>query len=224
MELLCHRCGNPLHEGETFCARCGAPQFLVEATDGITPQAPPVRFAGDTRNVEWRAAITSALLVAVPVGLLSALTTMSSLFVIGGGFAAIALYRRRSSAVPDGRTGWRVGMILGAASAAVASAADAARLLVERYFLHHGPTIDAGFSTVAQQLSDEILKNNPEAVQQAPQLFHSWANFWLSADGHAAIRLLTAAVVSLGMILFAGAGGAIAGRILAMRTRVPRSL
>jgi hypothetical protein len=106
----------------------------------------------------------------------------------------------------------------------VASGFDAARMLVDRYLLHHGALIDGEFATVAQQLADQLLKSNPEAVQQAPQLFHKWANFWLSADGHAAIRLLTAAVVSLGMVLFAGAGGAIAGRLLAMRTRVQRSL
>lgn len=224
MDPVCHRCGNALHEGELFCAHCGAPQLLVEAAEPGAQQQQPVRFRGDIHNVQWQVAITSALLVSLPVGLLSALAGLSSLFVIGGGFATIALYRRRTMAATDGSIGWRIGTILGAASATVASAVDAARMLVVRYLLHHGATIDAEFSTVAQQLSDQLLKSNPEAVQQAPQLFHNWANFWLSADGHAAIRLLIAAVVSLGMIVFAGAGGAIAGRLLAMRARVQRSL
>ena len=224
MDPVCQRCGNAVREGDGFCAHCGAPQLLVEAAEpGAQPQ-PPVRLRGDNHDVDWQVAITSALIVALPVGLLSALAGMSSLFVIGGGFATIALYRRRTMAATDGRIGWRIGTILGAASATVASGFDAARMLTERYLLHHGAVIDGEFATVAQQLAEQLLKSNPEAVQQAPQLFHKWANFWLSADGHAAIRLLTAAVVSLGMVLFAGAGGAIAGRLLAMRARVQRSL
>jgi hypothetical protein len=225
MEQACHRCGNPVREGDGFCAHCGAPQLIVEAADAaVQQQQQAVRFRGETQPVDWRAAILCALLVAVPVGLLSALTSISSLFVIAGGFVTMALYRRRSAATTDGRIGWRVGAILGAASAAVACAADAARLLTDRYLLHQGQVIDAEFSAIAQQVADQALKANPEALQRTPQLIQVWTAFWLSPDGHAAIGLLTASMVSLGMVLFAAAGGAIAGRVLAMRTREQRTL
>ena len=101
MDPVCHRCGNSLHEGEGFCVHCGAPQLVVEAPDTAVT-VPAVRLRGDTHNVEWRVAITSALIVAVPVGLLAPVPG-GSLFAIGGGFAAIALYRRRSAAFTDGR-------------------------------------------------------------------------------------------------------------------------
>jgi len=225
MELACHRCGNLVHEGDGFCAHCGAPQLTVEAADAaVQQQQQAVRFRGDTQPVNWRAAIICALLVAVPVGLLSALTSISSLFVIAGGFVTMALYRRRNSAFTDGRIGWRVGAILGAASAAVATASDAARVLAVRYLLHQGGTVDAEFSLMAQQIADQAQKTNPEAFQRTPQLLHIWTSFWLSPDGHAAIGLLTASMVSLGMVIFAATGGAIAGRILALRTREQRSL
>ncbi len=224
MELVCHRCGNGLHEGEAFCPHCGALQLVVDSSEPVGPQPPTQRLGIDPTRVQWRLAITSALLVAVPVGLLSALAGMSSLFVIAGGFATIALYRRRSEAFTDGSVGWRVGAILGAASATVATAADGLRLVIERYFLHHGAEIDAQFQSAAQQMADQALKSNSPAMQQAPQLVHNWINFWLSADGHAALQLLTAAVVSAGMILFAATGGAIAGRILSIRPRPQRTL
>jgi hypothetical protein len=225
MDLACHRCGNPVRDGDGFCAHCGAPQLVVEPGDAaVQQQQQAVRFRGDTQPVDWRAAIICALLVAVPVGLLSALTSISSLFVIAGGFVTIALYRRRSAAFTDGRIGWRVGAILGVASAAVACAADAARLLADRYLLHQGQAIDAEFSTMAHQVAEQALKANPEALQRTPQLIKIWTGFWLSPDGHAAIGLLTAFMVSLGMVLFAATGGAIAGRILALRAREQRSL
>lgn len=224
MELACLRCGNALHEGEGFCPHCGAPQLVVDTSEPVGPQQPAQRLGVDPTRVQWRAAISYALLIAVPVGLLSALAGMSSLFVIAGGFGAIALYRKRTEAFTDGSIGWRVGAILGAAAASIATLADGLRLVIERYALHHGAELDSQFAAVAQQLADQALHSNNEAMQQAPQFVHNWASFWISADGHAAIQLLTAAIVSAGMILFAATGGAIAGRILSARPRAQRTL
>jgi len=224
MELACLRCGNTLHEGEGFCPHCGAPQLIVDTSEPTGPQQPTQRLGVDPSRVQWRAAITYALLIAVPVGLLSALAGMSSLFVIAGGFGAIALYRKRTEAFTDGSIGWRVGAILGAAAASIAALADGVRLIIQRYALHRGGEIDSQFAAVAQQLAEQALHSNNEAMQQAPQFVHNWANFWLSADGHAAIQLLTASIVSAGMVLFAATGGAIAGRILSARPRAQRTL
>jgi hypothetical protein len=224
METLCHRCGNTLHEGQSFCPHCGVPQLVVDTSESAGPPQPSQRLGADPSRVEWRVAITYAVLLSIPVGLLSALAGMSSLFVIAGGFGAIALYRKRTEAFTDGSVGWRVGAILGAAAASVASLADGIRLLIERYLLHHGADIDGQFANVAQQLADQALRSNSQAMQQAPELVHNWASFWLSADGHAAIQLLTAFMVSAGMVLFAATGGAIAGRILSVRPRTQRTL
>jgi hypothetical protein len=224
MDRLCHRCGNSLREGDGFCPSCGAPQLVVEASDSAAPQQPALRLREEMQTIHWRAAILSALLVAIPVGLLSGLTRSSALFPIGGGFAAIALYRRRGGPFTDGRIGWRVGAILGALSAFVASGAWGVELLIERYLLHEGSSIDAEFATVARQMADQALKSNNEALQQAPELMHKWASFWLSADGHAAIQLLIAFSMSLGIVMFAAVGGAIASRVLAVRAREQRTL
>jgi zinc-ribbon domain len=225
MEPLCHRCSNPLQEGESFCSHCGAPQLIVDTSEPVGPQALPQRLGSDTGRIQWRIGITSALLLAIPVGLLSALSGgMSTLLVIAGGFGTIFLYRRRTNGLTDGRVGWRLGAILGMAAAAIATAADAVQLLVQRYVLHHAAMIDAQFQSVAQQMADQALKTNTEAMQQAPQLVHAWANFWISGNGHVAIQLLTAAIVSMGMVLFAATGGAIAGRVFAPRPGTQRTM
>ncbi len=227
MELLCHRCGNPLHEGDGFCPHCGAQQLRVEAADSSVQQQPEIRFRGDPHAVQWRAAIVVSLLVAIPVGLLSALTRSSSLFPIGGGFAAIALYRRRTAGFTDGRIGWRVGALLGAASAFMASAAWSVQMLIERYALHKGPAMDRLFQAAAQEQIDYWVRQSAQQGPQPPEVIHAFrtfSTFLLSADGHAASQLTTVVIMSLAMVLFAATGGAIAGRILAMRARVQRSL
>ena len=229
MERLCHRCSSPLRDDDPFCPHCGAPQLVVEPSDSSLVQQSAPRFRGEGQGgVHWRAAIASALLVAIPVGLLSALThTTSFLFVMVGGFAAIALYRRRTSAATDGRIGWRVGCVLGIASAFFATAAWAAQLVIERYLLHNGAEIDKLFNAAAQQQVEYWTKASAQQGPQPPEVMHamkSVADFMLSPDGHAASQLTTAIVMTISMILFAAVAGAIAGRVLAVRRRVPRSL
>jgi len=226
MEPTCHRCGNSVKDGETFCPHCGAPQFVVEPGEPGAQQVPVIRFQSDPHLVRWRAAITSALLVAIPVGLLSALTEMYSLFVIGGGFAVVTLYRRRTAGFTDGKIGWRVGSMLGVASALVATTTYATRMVVARYLLHNGKAIDQLFQQAAQ-LDVSYLKASAQQGTQTPELTHSLqaiTSFVLSPDGHAWMQLMTAAAMSLGMVLFAAVGGAIAGRLLAARARAQRSL
>lgn len=228
MESLCHRCGNPLAEGESFCSHCGAPQLLVDTSEPLGPQPPVQRLPGESHQVQWHTAITSALLVAIPVGLLSALGAgMSSLLVIAGGFATIALYRKRTDGYADGRMGWRLGAILGLASAAIAAAIYAGHMVILRYLFHQGPAIDHEFQIAAQQSVDYWMKASTQQGPQPPevlQMFKTFSAFVLSPDGHAFIQLSTVVLTSLGMLLFAATGGAIAGRLLAARPRPQRTL
>lgn len=199
----------------------------MEPVDAGTFPQPAVRPNGDLHLVQWRAAIVAALLVAIPVGLLSALTRTSSLFPIGGGFAVMAIYRQRTTAFTDGRIGWRVGGVLGAISAFFASLAWAVQLLIERFLLHQGAAIDQASQAAAQQAVDSMTKSMATQGPEPPEMLHMLQNFMhflLSPDGYAWSQLITVVVMSLGIILFAAAGGAIAGRLLAMRTRVQRSL
>jgi hypothetical protein len=227
MEAVCHRCGGSLVDSGIFCPHCGAPQLRVETTeeaDSFQSPAPQRQGAGSASVVRWKPAILSALIMAVPLGLLSGLLGFSVFLLLAGGFAAVALYRRRSQAgLTDGRVGWRIGAVVGLLTAFVASAMEAVDLVIHRYLLHDAGKIDQQFQTMAQQVADSALKSSPENAPQAAELLHHWVAFWLSPDGHAAIQLLTVAIVSLGTVLFAAAGGALGGRFLSARERTRRA-
>lgn len=227
MEPQCHRCGNTLQEGESYCPHCGAPQFVVESPEGGSAPQPAMRFHSDPQRVQWRAAITSALIVAVPLGLLSGLMGTSLLIVMIAGFATMALYHRRGAAITNGKVGWRVGAMLGAASALLASGAYAGRMLAERYLMHGGAAIDREFQTSAKQAIDVWTKANAQQGTSPEQMVHAIRTvsaFMLSPDGHAALQLMTAVTMSLGILVFAALGGAIGGWVQSTRARTQRSL
>jgi hypothetical protein len=228
MESLCHRCGNALQQDEVFCPHCGAPQFVVEAAEpGAAAQQPAMRFQNDAQRVQWRVAITSALILAVPVGLLSGLVGTYLVIVLIAGFAAVSLYQRRAASLTNGSVGWRVGSILGAASALLASGAYAVRMLVERYLMHGGHAIDQEFQSAATQMAGYWIKASAQQGPQPEDVVHAIKTltaFFLSPDGHAALQLMTTAVMSVGMLLFAAAGGAIGGWLQTTRARTQRSL
>jgi len=227
MEPQCHRCSNALQEGEVFCPHCGAPQFVVEAAEPGAPAQPAMRFQGDGHRVQWRAAILSALIMAVPLGLFSGLFATSLVIVLGTGVLTMWLYQRRAAAWVDGRLGWRVGSILGAAAALLACGSYAVRMVIERYLMHGGAAIDSAYLAYAHQLID--IWNKASAQQgtspaEAAHMVKIMAGFVLSPDGHAAMQLMTAVTMSAGILLFAALGGALGGWWQSTRARTQRSL
>ncbi|MBT9331608.1 hypothetical protein [Paracidobacterium acidisoli] len=228
MEAVCHRCGGSLVDSGIFCPHCGAPQLRVQEGDEADLQQPAAVQRSGTRDrhkVSWKPAITSALLLAVPLGLISGLVGFSIFLLLAGGFAAVALYRRNCpSALADGQVGWRIGAVAGLLTSFIAALMEAGDLVIHRYFLHNAGKIDQQFQTMAQQVADSALKSGSEGAPQAAELLHHWVAFWLSPDGHAAIQLLTVAIVSFGTVLFAAAGGALGARILAARERTRRAV
>jgi hypothetical protein len=227
MEHLCLRCGNSLREEDAFCPHCGVPQLVVETPDTVSQQPAVARFGRDPRSIQWPTALTSALMVAAPIGLLSAFAGMSSLVVVAGGFVTLALYRHRGGAFTDSRVGWRIGAMLGVLTAVFATTAYALRMVVERYVLHHGDAIDKQFQLAAQQGVDYWLKASAQQGPQPPEMEHALkvaSDFLLSPNGHAALQLSTAAMMAAGILTFAAIGGAIGGWIQSARTRVQRTL
>jgi hypothetical protein len=222
VDLVCHRCGTAINSQELFCPHCGSPQLRYEPADepGDTYSSPGQSTARLTEGrVVWREAITSAVLVAIPVGLLSSLLDFGPLWVIGGGIATVSIYRRRTGVPPANRMGWRMGSLLGVLAAFMSTAVDSLTLLFQRYALHNGGMIDQRFHVVAEQLTEQLNRSNPEAAAVIPWFVH----FWLSPDGTAAIALMGAAGTAFSMLLFSAAGGAIGARIASLGNRPQRS-
>lgn len=222
MDPVCHRCGTVLNSSEElFCPHCGAPQLRYEPSDEpVSPFAPSPQtsYGHSLDTVSWKAAIVSALLVAIPVGLLSAILDFGSLWVIGGGIATVSLYRRRVGVPPTHRMGWRIGGLLGVLAAFVSTALYSLKLLIERYKLHSSE-LDQQVHSVARQFADQVNRSDPQTAAAMAQLAH----FWLSPDGTAAIVLSSAAISAFFMVVFAAAGGAIGARVASLGNRPQRS-
>jgi len=228
MDLVCHRCGTALNSpDELFCPHCGAPQLRYEPVDEpVTSVAPSQQtMSGRLDLVSWKAAIVSALIIAalvsIPVGLLSTIYDFSLIWVVGGGIAAVSLYRRRVGVPPSGRMGWRIGGLLGLLASFLSVAIFSARSVIQRYALHSSEP-ELQVRSLAQQIAaaaQQTTYSNPQTTAAAAYLAH----FWLSPDGAAAIVLGTAATFAFCMVLFAAAGGAIGARIASIGKRAQRS-
>jgi hypothetical protein len=219
MNLLCHRCGANLSASDMFCPNCGSPQLKFaqqEESDtayggGRPPGAPP-----RAQGISWKDAILAALLVAVPAGLLSAVSVLSwgcCLWVVGGAVLAIVLYHRRAPGfLLETRSGVRIGAVAGLIAAYSSVIATAIWRVFARYVLHQGHAIDQFYDAVIQQ-STALVKTNPDAEAQ----WRAYVHFLMSPDGRAAYTLINAATTSMGIIVFSAIGGALGVRLLAPR-------
>jgi hypothetical protein len=155
-------------------------------------------------------------MLALPVGLLSSLWDFGVLWLLAGGFCAVALYRKKTMNTLSSGTGWRIGMLIGLLAAFCASLIDGLGMVLERYGLHHGARIDQRLSAMTQQMTEQMARQNPDAAQQIPWFLH----FWLSPDGHAAMVLLMSAFAAIMMIAFSAVGGVVGARVLGARQRL----
>jgi len=222
MDPICHRCSASLVSSEIFCPHCGAPQLKVEPDDETESPHAPTKQRSQSHghpSILWQKAIRAALILALPVGLLSSLLNFSSLWVLAGGFATVALYRRHTASEPDTRMGWRIGGVVGLLAAFLSTAFDGLTMLFQRHVLHNGGPVDQRIHEIAQQMVNQLVQQNPQAAAQLPWFVH----FWVSPDGAAAIVLMASASTAFGMILFSAAGGALGGRFLTSRNPAHRS-
>jgi hypothetical protein len=224
----CHRCGSPLTVSGMFCAHCGAPQLVYEAgSEAQEGSSQPA--AAPLRDVHWKVAIGAAVTFAVPVGVLCAPVQVLSwgwcLWVVGGSIAAVGLYQRRTAGRGLARrTGVRIGTIVGLMAAVVASAFNAGALVVVRYLLHGGDSMDKVYQTATEQawIAAAPLSDGFAHYVGAPAAdTHQTLQFMLSPDGRAAMALLTAVMTSIGITLFSMLGGAIGTRIFSGRAPSP---
>jgi hypothetical protein len=159
-------------------------------------------------QIAWPKAIASAAMLAVPAGLLSSLLSFSTVWVIAGSAWTTIFYRRSTATRLNPVLGSRIGCVFGVFAAIISTAMDALNLLVSRYGLHHGAEIDNHLHTAMKAGIDRMLASNPESMHQIPWFFH----FWLSADGQAALVLVSALVSATSMLGFSALGGALGAR------------
>jgi zinc ribbon protein len=149
MEHPCHKCGQPVEDGVAFCSHCGAPQIRVAIAQaapdpGIGSEAvsapdhsgvagsPPL--TQGSFAVLWHHALPACAIAALVAALLMCLGLMVPfLAMLGAGFLAVVLYRRRTFGAPvKASTGAQLGAVSGLLSSGMAAIMEAVAVAVLR--------------------------------------------------------------------------------------------
>ncbi len=221
MEITCSRCHQTIQNDDCYCPTCGLPQLLY-TSEGPPGQAQPEQWseaARDAGEVAWRPALRSALILAVPAGLLcsilSPVSILCFLWISTAASWAVVLYMRSQ------RFGWitigagaRIGLVTGLLGAWIAAAATGISLFAMRFILHQGKQFDDLWQDSVQQ------RVTPLIAQQWASVGVDIRAWLLSPDGRAGMMLSFILFFLAVLILFAIGGGALGARLVG-RTRGP---
>lgn len=226
MEITCSRCHQPVDADSCYCPTCGLPQ-LVYTSDGNPGQAPQEKWTeavADASVVAWRPALRSAILLAIPAGLLcsgvSRAGALGLFWMTAAAAWAVTLYTRsqRPAWITAG-AGARIGLVTGLMAAALAFAVTGLALFLDRFLLHQGTSMDNEW----RMFVDAVVKWSQQILTQmgVPDQGQSTAqkNLMLSPEGHAAYATLNIAGNDAFLVVFAVIGGAIGARLLARSKR-----
>jgi hypothetical protein len=223
MENPCYKCGQTVEEGIPFCPHCSAPQIRVVVSRApvaatafdmapTTAAAPSVISSSQTVPVlavpmRWSQTVQPCALAALIAAVAMVLKLVVPLIaVVGAGFLAVGLYRRRSPEVGIGAgTGARLGALCGLFCFVLTTVLGALRVII----LHEG---------------GEILGAMRDALQQTakaysdPQ-FQQTLDFFRSPTGMVFMMVGMLIFLFLIFLLLATLGGAIGGATLSRRNR-----
>lgn len=209
MEQPCHKCGQNVEEGVTFCPHCGAPQIRVLISEPAA--AAIVHSASGESEVTnssptpeavvpsgWSAVFRPSILAAGVASLLTVLRLYPAVAVITAGFLAVLFYRQRwpGSTIKAG-TGIRLGALSGLLWFAIISIIGAVQVL----YLHKGPE----FRESLVKLVDQAIAQTPD-----PQTLSS-LNFLKTSSG---LEFLMIALLIFGLFvaIFLAIIGGVLGR------------
>jgi prepilin signal peptidase PulO-like enzyme (type II secretory pathway) len=222
MQLFCHRCEEPLLSGDdspSFCSHCGAPQIYLsdalEAVTSVSGDSTGVLPPPHPQQIDWKAAILCALLVALVSGLLSVASTrlpafsfINWLWTISASMVALTLYqRRRPDALMDVGVGTKIGVLVGLALIASIGVFMAVAGLIARFGLHHMVSFDS-------ELRAQIEKAASANPQPADLM-----RFIYSPEFKAGIMLAGFSMLAGLVILMSTVGGAVGGLLRTRRQK-----
>jgi hypothetical protein len=211
MDHPCHKCGQAVEDGTAFCARCGAPQIRVAIAQpmdaavvgtaeagALSETAPSQPFA----SIRWQRALPVCAGCALTAALLMVLGLMVPfLAVLGAGFFAVALYRRKTFAASiKPWTGAQLGAVCGVFSFGFGAIFEAIAVAL----FHSGPQIREKMLQALQQAASRT--NDPQA--------QAILDYFKSPPGMALMMIFFLIFALLFFVLLGGIGGAIAGAFL----------
>lgn len=227
MEAACNRCHQSVPPESCYCPACGLPQLVFSNDDGsgVTQADRWTEAVRDASSVEWRLALRSAMLLAVPAGLLSSgqsPVALLSLFWMAAAAAwAVTLYvRRQQSAWITIGAGARIGLVTGLLAGWFAFAFSAASLFLMRFLFAQGKSFDEPWQALVAQMSEQWQSMSRDP--QTSATLKAFAVWLLSPEGRAGSVLGGLLLLEAALLVFAAAGGAIGARLTA-RARRPEA-
>jgi zinc ribbon protein len=220
MEHSCHKCGQAVEDGVAFCSHCGAPQIRVAlpqvavalANEAVLPaeQAalPDVESVpAGSLLVLWHHALPASAIAALVAALLMCLGLMVPvLAMLGAGFLAVVLYRRRTlGGLLKAWTGAQVGAVSGLFSFGMAAIIEAMAVALFR----SGGEIRGKMLEIIQQASSRT--SDP----QTQQVFE----YFKTPAGMAVMMIFVLFLALLTFIVLGGVGGALGGVFFGRRDR-----
>jgi hypothetical protein len=223
MEITCNRCHQTVQAENTYCPACGLPQLLyaADAPSGLAQPEPWNEVVRDASSVDWKPALRGVLLLAIPAGLLASGFPLVGFFglvwMAGAGAWAVALYLRsqRPAWITIG-AGARIGLVTGLVGGWIAAATMSATLFGMRFFWHQGKVFDDYWQN---QVSDKVSQQwaaagmDAQTIQVAKALLNS-------PEGRGGLTFTVIAVLTVSLVVFATAGGALGARLMG-RNRQP---
>jgi hypothetical protein len=218
MEISCTRCHQTVPTGSCYCPVCGLPQLVYSAD---VPQEPgqPDRWneaVRDAASVEWKPALRSALMLAIPAGMLSSM--FSPLSILGmplmaatAAWVVVHYVRGQRPAWITMGAGARIGLVTGLLGGWTAAATSGVILFATRFWFHGGNLYDSFWQNlVNQQMSQQWASMGVDA--QTIVQMKAWL---MPPEGRAGWLLAAIMLLTMALLLFAVAGGALGARLVA---------
>jgi hypothetical protein len=224
MEVTCTRCNQTVEAGTCFCPACGLPQ-LVYSAEGAAEQGQPERWneaVRDAGSVDWKPALKSAAMIAVPTGILCTMLPPASILgmpmiaVVAGAWVVMLYMRSQRPAWITIGAGARIGLVTGLLSGWVAAAMIGVALFAMRFWMHQG----AYYDNLWQSLVNQQLSQQWQQMGVDQQTIALMKQSLLPPEGRAGWMIAALTMLAMVLLLFAVAGGALGARLLA-RSRRP---
>jgi hypothetical protein len=236
LEATCQRCNDTLREADRYCPTCGLPHLTYVAAeapviplgtlaDGLAVIQEPI---GPVGGVAWRPALSVAIMLAIPAGILcSAISiigqSLGMVWMAGAAAWAVALYGRRTrqfSITPG--AGARIGFVTGIMASWLTLALNGATVWVQRFLMHQGGQMDSDWLVNVDkslELSQQTFLQMGMAATVAAQSNQISRSWMLSPEGRAGIALFSFLMGAAFLIFFAIIGGALTARFVAQSRR-----
>jgi hypothetical protein len=223
MEITCTRCHQTVQAENCYCPVCGLPQ-LVYSADVSSGSSEPERWneaVRDAASVDWKPALRSAVMLAVPAGLLCSMLSPLSIFgmplmAVTGAWVVVLYMRSQRPAWITIGAGARIGLVTGLLGGWTAAASTGITLFAMRFWFHQGKFYDDLWQNlVNQQMSQQWASMGVDA-----QTIALMKGLLLPPEGRAGWLLAAIVLLTMALLLFAVAGGALGARLLA-RSRRP---